>query len=184
VDAWEAGIRAGGGAIVPEKSHWYMIDYKWANGIWKYKKTTEDMFDLSIKDEHGSRIKLQRLAAEEAERTLGARIAPSGACAKEKAYLRDCAVAWADHIRTGKLPRFLTWQGLLTTIMRKLLYPLTVTTFSQKDCNFIMAPLLKTALSHSGIVNTIPHALIYAPLCFQGLNIPDLYVEQGIAKIA
>jgi hypothetical protein len=38
VDAWEAGIRAGGGAIVPEKSHWYLIDYKWANGIWTFAK--------------------------------------------------------------------------------------------------------------------------------------------------
>jgi Reverse transcriptase (RNA-dependent DNA polymerase) len=29
VDAWEAGIRATGGAIVPDKSHWYLIAYKW-----------------------------------------------------------------------------------------------------------------------------------------------------------
>jgi hypothetical protein len=47
-------------------------------------------------------------------------------------------------------------------IMKKLTFPLTVTTFSQSDC---------------------PHALVYAPLCFQGLNIPDLFIEQGISKI-
>jgi hypothetical protein len=28
LDLWEGGIRATGGAIVPEKSHWYLIDFK------------------------------------------------------------------------------------------------------------------------------------------------------------
>jgi hypothetical protein len=183
VDAWEAGIRAGGGAIVPSKSHWYLISYKWVNGVWIFEKNKETTFNLTVKDEHGNRITLKRLAAEEAERTLGARISPTGSCDREKCYLRDCAVAWADHIRTGQLPRFLTWHGLLTTIMKKLTYPLTVTTFTQSECNFIMAPVLRVALSSSGVVNTIPHALVYAPLCFQGLNIPDLFIEQGISKV-
>jgi hypothetical protein len=89
------------------------------------------MFDLTVKDEHGVRTKLSQLEVDEAERTLGARIAPSGSCEKEKLYLRDCALAWADHIRTEKLPRFLTWQGLMTTILKKLTFPLIVTTFSQ-----------------------------------------------------
>jgi hypothetical protein len=152
---------------------------KWHLDIQKKIST----FNLTVKDDQGQRTTLKRLEAEEAERTLGARIAPTGSCEKEKCYLRDCAVAWADHIRTGKLPRFLTWQGLLTTIMKKLTFPLMVTTFTQSECNFIMAPVLRVALSSSGVVNTIPHALVYAPLCFQGLNIPDLFTEQGISKI-
>jgi hypothetical protein len=142
------------------------------------------MFNLTVKDENGERITLTRLEADEAERTLGARIAPSGSCDKEKKYLRDCAVAWADHVRTGHLPRELTWQGLLTTILKTLIYPLPVTTFTQKECNYIMAPVLKVALSLSGVVNTIPHAIVYAPLGFQGLNVTDLYIEQGISKIS
>jgi hypothetical protein len=36
IDAWEAGIRATGGAIVPDKSHWYLITYRWENGRWRY----------------------------------------------------------------------------------------------------------------------------------------------------
>jgi hypothetical protein len=35
--AWEGGLRATGGAIVPEKSHWYLIDFIWDKGIWQYK---------------------------------------------------------------------------------------------------------------------------------------------------
>ena len=30
--AWEGGLSAAGGAIVPEKSHWYLIDFVWTDG--------------------------------------------------------------------------------------------------------------------------------------------------------
>ena len=33
LNAWRSGIHASGGAIVPEKSHWYLIDFKWTNGV-------------------------------------------------------------------------------------------------------------------------------------------------------
>ena len=34
VEEWEGGIMASGGAIVPNKSHWYLIDFHWDNGEW------------------------------------------------------------------------------------------------------------------------------------------------------
>jgi Reverse transcriptase (RNA-dependent DNA polymerase) len=39
VDAWEAGIRATRRAIVPDKSHWYLIAYIWEAGSWRYRKS-------------------------------------------------------------------------------------------------------------------------------------------------
>jgi hypothetical protein len=46
-----------------------------------------------------------------------------------------------------------------------------------------MAPVLRVALSHSGVCRTIPHAIVYAPLKYHGLAVPDLYVEQGFSKL-
>jgi Reverse transcriptase (RNA-dependent DNA polymerase) len=183
IDAWEAGIRATGGAIVPEKSHWYLVTYRWQNGRWRYARKTEDRFDLTVLNEHGQRQILQRLDAMDSERTLGSRICPKGSMNKEKAYLRQCTTTWADQIRTGKLPRRLTWQALLSTIMRTLAYPLPITTFSRKECDWIMAPVLRVALSHSGVCNNLPRAIVYAPLKYQGLGIPDIYIEQGLMKL-
>jgi hypothetical protein len=59
IDAWEAGIRATGGAIVPEKLHWYFVTYRWQNGRWHYARKTEDAFDLTVLNEHGQRQTLQ-----------------------------------------------------------------------------------------------------------------------------
>jgi hypothetical protein len=39
LDLWEGDIRATGWAIVPENSHWYIIDFKCQQGNWRYVTT-------------------------------------------------------------------------------------------------------------------------------------------------
>ena len=39
--AWEGGIRATGGAIEPEKSHWYLSDFVWQHRTWRYATVQE-----------------------------------------------------------------------------------------------------------------------------------------------
>ena len=48
VDTWEGGIRATGGAIVPEKSHWYLVDFKWQNDIWRYATVDETPAEIRL----------------------------------------------------------------------------------------------------------------------------------------
>jgi hypothetical protein len=50
LDLWEGLLKATGGALIPEKSYWYLIDFKWHNGVWKYSMTAETPFDLTMKD--------------------------------------------------------------------------------------------------------------------------------------
>jgi len=33
---WEQGLRATGGALVPSKSFWYNIDFRWKGSHWRY----------------------------------------------------------------------------------------------------------------------------------------------------
>jgi hypothetical protein len=48
--AWEGGLKATGGAIVPEKSHWYLIDFIWDKGVWQYKTIEESPANIQIQD--------------------------------------------------------------------------------------------------------------------------------------
>jgi hypothetical protein len=50
LDLSEGLLKATGGALVPEKSYWYLIDFKWHNGAWKYSTMEEIPFDLTVKD--------------------------------------------------------------------------------------------------------------------------------------
>jgi hypothetical protein len=38
VDTWEGGLKATCGALVPEKTFWYFIEFEWVNGEWRYKR--------------------------------------------------------------------------------------------------------------------------------------------------
>jgi hypothetical protein len=42
IDHWEGGLKATGGALVPEKSNWYLIDFVWKGEKWRYA-TKEDI---------------------------------------------------------------------------------------------------------------------------------------------
>ena len=89
LDLWEGLLKVTGGALVPEKSYWYLIDFEWRNGNWKYKTMQETRFNLTVKDKDGIRHVLSRLPVNEARRLLGCRSAPDGS---NKAQV-ECFVA-------------------------------------------------------------------------------------------
>ena len=181
--AWEGGIRATGGSIVTEKSHWYEIDFVWANGNWKFASVNKTPASISVKDSDGQTKVLQRLSSNEARRTLGVRLAPDGNNESEFEELKDKACLWADAVRSGHLPRRLVWESLNTTVLRSIQYSLPSTTLSFDQCRTIMSKLLSAALPCSGIVRTIPRALVYGPLKYQGLSVPCLFTHQQVEHI-
>ncbi len=50
VDHWEEGLKATCGAIVPEKTFWYLIDFSWSAGNWHYKMIEDCPGALFIND--------------------------------------------------------------------------------------------------------------------------------------
>ena len=75
INTWEGCIRATGGAIVPEKSFWYLVGFKWTEGCWSYKDELEAPAVLSVRDSDGNVMELERLPPHIAHRTLGVRLA-------------------------------------------------------------------------------------------------------------
>ena len=72
---------------------------------------------------------------------------------------------------------------MTTSILRSLVYPLPSTTFSKQECIKILRPVLLNGLPASGIARTFPRALVHAPLKYQGLSLPNLWIEQGVAHL-
>ena len=93
------------------------------------------------------------------------------------------AKLWSDALCTGRLPRPLAWLSMTTSILRSLVYPLPSTTFSKQECIKILRPVLLSGLPASGIARTFPRALVHAPLKYQGLALPNLWIEQGVAHL-
>jgi len=73
--------------------------------------------------------------------------------------------------------------SLRQVIYRKLSYPLLTTTFSATQCQAIMSPILGCGLPAAGVVRSFPHALAHGPLTYDGLDLPNLHMEQTITHI-
>lgn len=79
VDHWEGGLRATGGAIVPSKSYWYLLDYEWTGHKWKYRKKADMPGKIDICSIDGqSQVPLQRFEPDHAKETLGVFLAMNG----------------------------------------------------------------------------------------------------------
>jgi len=53
--------------------------------------------------------------------------------------------------------------------------------FTEKECMAIMQPILAAGLPAMGIVRMMARVVVHGPICYQGLNIPNLYMEQLLA---
>jgi len=76
LDLWNSSLSATGGALIPEKSFWYSIDFKWSSGRWSYMPKNTAAEPLLMNDHLGNHLPLLRLHTSEARRTLGVYLAP------------------------------------------------------------------------------------------------------------
>jgi len=68
---WHGLLQATGGELVPEKCFWYLVDFKWANQQWTYKKSTEVLGTITVMINQTERTTIPRLEPLEARCTLG-----------------------------------------------------------------------------------------------------------------
>lgn len=116
VDMWEGGLKATCGAIVPEKTFWYLIDFSWEAGKWTYKSIDDAPGDVFIKDINGTKKVLRRCEIQEAQETLGVYLDPDGNTIKQQEKMKDMAIKWADCMRTGHIPKEDAWIAFYSTI--------------------------------------------------------------------
>ena len=180
---WEASLRASGGALVPQKCHWYLLDFRWRNGGWEMLRPQDASFLLRVRSPSGRQVEIEQLDPSHARRTLGIRAAPDGNMAADFEYLRQRIADWTDTLRTRRLPYHMVWTAFKTGILKTLAYPLPASTFSEDQCRRLMHPLLQVALSRSHIVRSMPRAVVYGPPDRGGLDVPNLYTEQGIEHV-
>jgi hypothetical protein len=183
LNTWEGGLRATGGAIVPEKSFWYLVDFKWKNGNWYYRSREETEATLRVKDIQGNIKELKRIDYHQAMTTLGVDLAPDGNLEQQARKMKDSAILWADQMRTGKLSRTESWIAFHSTLWRSLEYPLPALNLTKKQCEEIMSPALNQFLPSIGVCRNFPRSIVFAPLTVGGLGIAHLYTTQETARI-
>ena len=184
IDHWEGGLKATGGALVPEKSYWYLIDFIWTGDRWRYATIDDIPGNISINnvDDEGRAI-LQRYEASVAQKTLGVFLAMDGNNMEEVRYLRQKAVDFADCVRTGFLSRQDATYALHRTIMKTLEYPMVATTMTKAQWEFIMVPILAATLPRMGYVRRFPRDVVYTSESLCGLGILHPWHNQHLSQM-
>ena len=175
MDLWAGGVKATGGAIRPDKSFWWLIDFEWhPSGTWKFKRIEDvaEDFELMVVDPEGKKVALSRLQPDECERTLGVRMSPQFNPRAQHTVLTDAAKAWATQVRSGFLLPYDVFPLISTTILKTLGYPMALTHLSTSQWETIMSPVLMACLPKAKVCRTFPRAVVYGPLKYQGLGIP------------
>ena len=180
---WEGFIRASGGAIRPNKSHWYLIDFEWEDGQWYYKEAMPQDPTLIVRNHQGIYEPVERVPVEEGRRMVGVYLAADGSNTEQFNVLDNVIGEWTDKAQWSRLPCHLVWKSLMTGLMKKLTYPLPATTLTLEQCNVLMASLLAVALPSIGVNRHFPKVMVHAPLLIQGFAVPHPYVEHGLGHM-
>jgi len=183
VTNWEGLLRTTGGALVPDKCFWYLIDQYWSDGHWAYRPLNHTSGELKVVDAHGHLHVIPRLDVTKARCTLGVRLAPDGNSMAEFKYLWTTANEWKKQMETARLTHTDALFSLRSSILRKMAYPLAVTTFTEKQCAESMKPILSVGLPKIGCIWSMPWAVVHGPIDRAGLNIPNLYTEQAVTQL-
>ena len=182
---WEDSLRTSGGAVSPEKTFWYMLDYSWSHDgdNWTYRTKANLPFDLRVPDKDSNDKVIDRLDPSEARRTLGVYLAPDNNEKLQLQILRQKSIDWATRLRTSGLRDQRAWQAFNTTISKSLGYSFPVTCLSEKQILYAWAPAITATLQRMGVGKDLPLAVRFGPLAYQGLNVQNPYHLQVLAHL-
>jgi len=183
LNVWNSSLSATGGALVPEKSFWYLIDFKWSSSCWSYMPKQTTMEPLLMNNHLGNCLPLLRLHTSEARWTLGVYLAPDGNNKLQESILLEKTKTWAQNTIAAHLDQMAVWLNITMTLIQQVYYILPVTILTPKQCEWIMQPCLMDGMVVAGYNRSFPRVIISAPSKYYGLNLTDMYTEQGIQHL-
>lgn len=183
LNKWASMLQATGGALEPTKTFYVPIIPQWQGNHKEVKPIAWDN-ELILKGPDGRATTLQQNDPNDTFFTLGIWQSPSGNEEKQQDYLIKKIKEWG--INTNK--HNMSWRhasiAVQSTLGRTLVYPLTATAFSDRQCAQIQKVLLTEVLGKMGFVRTMPEIIATSPVCLGGLGILSFEVQQLLGHVS
>jgi len=185
LNLWNSSLSTKGGGLVPEKSFWYSIDFKWRSGHWSYMPKHTVVEPLAMNNHLGKCLPLLRLHTLEARWTLEVYLALDGNNQLQATVLLEKTKVWAGTKHQSRTP----WSdGSMAEHnhdinLASLLCPAS-NSLTPHQCHCIMRPCLTDGMAAVGYNWSFPRAIIMsAPSKYYGLNLTNMYTKQGIQHL-
>jgi hypothetical protein len=124
-----------------------------------------------------------RIEPTQAFRTLGVHLAASGSQVKQAAILHSHSEAYRDSIQSASLTPTEAYWSYMMFLRPRLNYPLPCCSLTQQQCRHIQAPALAALLPKLHLNCHTPRVVLFGPSRYGGLEIPELYTDQGIDQL-
>ena len=181
VTFWNGILRVTGGALRPEKCYWYLLRFKWVDGISKliYEKPN----DILLSNDGGEQVAIDYKAPNVPTEAVGVWQDIDGSSGKQVEELLNKIRKVHNSLIESTLSRKLTCKGFKQALWPSISYVLPVASLNEKDGHRISTELYRPLLPKIGCNRNYPNLLKYNPPYLLGLNLYDPYIEHGIEKI-
>ena len=182
---WNNTLWSLGSALRPEKCFWFPILFEWDEcGNYRYQHIDDDEAPLLIPDHTQTPRIIRRFQANYGkEEILGINLAPDGNNDHQYETTEKAITKWINNLEPKFLSRNSARLAFMSTIVAKVRNFMESSTFTRTECENLQKSLYKMILPKMGINNHIPKVFRYAPKCFQGAELPNIYTDQGIYQI-
>jgi hypothetical protein len=96
IDTWEMSLKATCGAIVPEKTVWWLVCFKWSGSDWSYAGIQDQPGELWVNDIANERKVIKRLEPYQAYETLGVFLSPDGNLNAQVKKMKEAVLKWVE----------------------------------------------------------------------------------------
>ena len=173
-----------GHRLASQKCSWYLARYK-RKGL-EYKIIPKNSHDEDVYIKEGFQYqekKIHRLECNEAHRSLGHWICPSGDGTKQKDEIETKTHDWTSKISTSSLSKDDRKVAYTAFLLPSIRYKLTSTNFSYEECDQLMVRVKEILLNANGMNRNCDRNILFQPHQNMGLGYQHWYHVQGLEKL-
>jgi hypothetical protein len=176
---WALLLQATGGSLKPTKCYWYLMSYKFTNGIASLRSKQElNNFALSIPQPDNAAIIIELKDPSHATEVLGVWCSPSGDGMPMLQHMMDKGHRWARKVLTSTLSSHEVWFSFKTQAIMAVRYGLVSLMASRCQIDHALDRWYYHCLPALGVNRNIRKDWQMLPLGFQGLGLPNLSLEK------
>jgi hypothetical protein len=180
---WGINLNATGGGLKGQKCYWWLVDYEFANGQWKYAATVE--WDMVIPLPDGTCCNIEQISCDKAMKMLGVWSNPSG---NDSAHLAENVegrmVIWIERTKNGHLPPSLVWSLYRWNLWPGLRYGLATLGTTLDEIGSILHRQQFDVLPLLGVNRNVRKRWRTIPQTFGGVGLFDITTEQTLGWIS
>jgi hypothetical protein len=181
---WGKLLIATGGSLKPEKCFYHLIDFAWTcKGGWQYIAHHKDegaaVFVLLL---DGTMAPILHLTVNDAQKTLGVVMCPSGNSAGGLRQMKEKATKWFNSLTACRLHCRMMWFIVNHQMWSSVKYGLCCSTATLPELHLVLLPLYGKMLPLGGIVSKANRGIQQLDRGFYGAGSPHSGVKATLEQ--